>query len=243
MVKFLPASELKKKYDIFGHFYCIQLKSGKKLYCRSVLEIVGKTIISENLSEFSKCKPDAIFIMMNPGSSKPLKEVNNVILQSSISKLSVSLVPTKPDTTQYQVMRIMNYRNWGHVRVINLSDLRNPKSGDFIKCFKYIEEKYKYEIHSIFSEDRKNELMYKLCKGNDIPIICAWGVNPELDSLIKRCLAKIKGVASIQGILKNNTKDKYFHPLPTLQKAQKQWVSNMLELLHFKGAPKGRNGR
>jgi len=72
--------------------------------------------------------PDAIFIMMNPGSSRPLEEVDNVVSEDNINKLEISLVPTKPDTTQYQVMRVMHYCNWNHVRVLNISDMRDPKS-------------------------------------------------------------------------------------------------------------------
>jgi len=63
----------------------------------------------------SLLRPDAVFIMMNPGSSKPLVEVNNHFPATSLNKLAISLVPTKPDTTQYQVMRLMHYRWWQHV--------------------------------------------------------------------------------------------------------------------------------
>ena len=46
---------------------------------------------------------------MNPGSSQPLVPVDNRIHTGAVHELRVSLVPTKPDTTQYQVMRVMHF--------------------------------------------------------------------------------------------------------------------------------------
>jgi hypothetical protein len=34
----------------------------------------------------------------------------------------------------------------------------------------------------------------------------------------------------VLGLLKKNTSDKYFHPLPTLQRAKEAWVSDMVAL-------------
>ncbi len=42
MIEFIPARILKKDFDIFGHFYSVTLRSGDKIDCRSVLEIVTK---------------------------------------------------------------------------------------------------------------------------------------------------------------------------------------------------------
>ena len=47
------------------------------------------------------------------------------------------MVFAKPDVTQYQVMRIMAEMGWDHVRIVNLSDIREPKS---IKFFKRVKE-------------------------------------------------------------------------------------------------------
>src|ERR1700722_18843393 len=105
MVRFIPAEELKRKFDVFGHFYSVQVAPKKVVDCRSVLEIMEATHAPEKTASLSTRKPDAVFIMMNPGSSRPLVEVNNHIRADAISDLRISLVPTKPDTTQYQVMR------------------------------------------------------------------------------------------------------------------------------------------
>ena len=191
MVKFIPAEKLKSKFDVFGHFYSVRVSPKKVVECRSVLEIVEAAQAPENTAVLSNRKPDAVFVMMNPGSSRPLIEVDNRIHAKAIHKLSISLVPTKPDTTQYQVMRVMHYCEWRHVRVLNLSDLRYPKSGVFFKQFKGLEDEFSFDAHSVFSELRKDELALKLTNHNAVPVIRAWGVSPHLDPLIDRCISKL----------------------------------------------------
>jgi len=191
VVKFIPAEKLKSKFDVFGHFYSVRVSPKKVVECRSVLEIVEAAQAPENTAVLSNRKPDAVFVMMNPGSSRPLIEVDNRIHAKAIHKLSISLVPTKPDTTQYQVMRVMHYCEWRHVRVLNLSDLRYPKSGVFFKQFKGLEDEFSFDAHSVFSELRKDELALKLTNHNAVPVIRAWGVSPHLDPLIDRCISKL----------------------------------------------------
>ena len=140
MVRFIPAEELKNRYDVFGHFYSVEFSRNKFVECRSVLEIVEQAQTPDKMSVLAKRKPDAVFIMMNPGSSRPLVDVKNRIAADELHELPISLVPTKPDTTQYQVMRLMHHCEWRHVRVLNLSDLRCSKSGEFFKQFKGLED-------------------------------------------------------------------------------------------------------
>ncbi len=135
MVKFIPAEELKKEFAVYGHFYTIEIESFCRIECRSVLEVINKKYQVNEFDELSNRLPNAVFIMMNPGSSKPLTKTNNLISPQKIGDLQISLVPTKPDTTQYQLMRVMKYLNWQHIRVINLSDLRDAESGNFIEKY------------------------------------------------------------------------------------------------------------
>jgi hypothetical protein len=79
MVRFMPANELKERYDVFGHFYSVEVAPNNVVDCRSVLEIVEKAQAPDETSAVSHRTPDAVFIMMNPGSSRPLVEVNNRI--------------------------------------------------------------------------------------------------------------------------------------------------------------------
>ena len=66
IVNFIYAGELKTRFNVFGHFYDLRL-GGKVLKCRSTLDIVAADI-----SDCSTMLPDAVVIMMNPGSSRPL---------------------------------------------------------------------------------------------------------------------------------------------------------------------------
>ena len=227
MVRFIPAEELKKTYGVFGHFYSVQVAPKKVVECRSVLEIVETDHAPKKTTDLSHRKPDAVFIMMNPGSSRPLTEVNNRIHAKAIHELPISLVPTKPDTTQYQVMRLMHYCEWQHVRVLNLSDLRCPKSGVFFKQFKELEEDLSFDAHSVFSDRRNDELASKLVNG--ISVIRAWGVSPHLDPLIDRCIAKLTRAKAVRGLMKEGTTNKFLHPLPSLQSQQVEWVNRMVE--------------
>jgi hypothetical protein len=231
LLEFIPAEHLKKRFEVFGHFYSVDLKSGETIDCRSVLEIVAGQRRPSDIGSLLDDAPDAIFIMMNPGSSTPLVEVENVVSEDLINQLEVSLVPTKPDTTQYQVMRVMHYCGWRHVRVLNISDLRDPDSGNFVERYIDIERRTGFPAHSLFADDRSIELRRKLNRKPEAPIVCAWGVSPDLDPLIERCLSKVTVTARLTGLKKPSTENKYFHPLPTLHKDREQWVRNLVTLL------------
>ena len=229
MVEFIPADELKSKFDVFGHFYSVQVAPKRVVECRSVLEIVESDHVPKMTAAISNRKPDAVFIMMNPGSSRPLTEVDNRIHAEAIHELPISLVPTKPDTTQYQVMRLMHYCEWRHVRVLNLSDLRCSKSGEFFKQFKGLEDDLSFDAHSVFSDQRKSELALKLTKHKAVPVIRAWGVSEALDPLIERCTSKLASAMIVRGLMKDGTTNKYLHPLPSLQRQKLLWVDQMVE--------------
>ena len=214
-------------FGVFGHFYSVQIAPNQFAECRSVLEIVALAHDPTKMAAFSSRKPDAVFIMMNPGSSRPLAKVDNRIHAKAIHEMAVSLVPTKPDTTQYQVMRIMHYCDWRHVRVLNLSDLRCPQSGVFFKQFKGLEEEHFFDAHSVFSDRRTDELALKLISG--IPVIRAWGVSPHLEPLIERCLSKLTKAKLVKGLLKEGTTNKFLHPLPSLQSQKVEWVNRMVK--------------
>ena len=228
LLNFIPAEQLKNDFEVFGHFYSVGLESGETINCRSVLEIVTRQSKPSNIGSLLGNSPDAIFIMMNPGSSKPCVEVNNFISEGLINQLEVSLERTEPDTTQYQVMRVMHYCRWNHVRVLNLSDMRDSKSASFVKRYRDIENRTGFSAHVLFTDERSGELESKLNQKPEAHIICAWGVSSDLDPLIERCLSKVAGRFELTGLKKPNTENKYFHPLPKLQIAKEQWVTNLV---------------
>jgi hypothetical protein len=230
MIEFIPAHQLKKEFDVFGHFYSIKININTEIDCRSILEIINKNV---NHKECSSMLPDAIFIMMNPGSSKPLDNNYKIKPCNNVGSLQISLIPTKPDTTQYQIMRVMRVQEWSYVRILNLSDMRDPKSGKFIERFREIESQTGFEGHSIFADIRNNELNTKLKRKKASPVIRSWGVSTDLDPLIERCENKILEITDKTGLLKEGTINKYFHPLPTLQKNKEKWVNDMVNKLKY----------
>lgn len=230
MQQFVPAADLKQTYSVFGHFYSVELSPTEVIECRSVLEIATKARTPKDHSELSALSPDAVFVMMNPGSSRPLVEVKNRIRAKAIHRLAISLVPAKPDTTQYQVMRLMQVRQWRHVRVLNLSDLRSAKSAEFIKLFQRLEREAGFDSHSIFSDARTDELSLKLPKSRTTPLVLAWGLSEKLNPLIIRCLSRLHPKRNILGLLNEGTTNKYRHPLPSLQRDQRQWLEQMIGL-------------
>lgn len=197
MIEFIPADELKYNFGVFGHFYSVQVAPKRVVECRSVLEIVKSDHVPKKTAALFNRKSDAVFIMMNPGSTGPLTEVDNRISADAIHGLPNSLVPTEPDTTQFQVMRVKHYCKWRHLRVLNLSDLRCSKSVEFFKQL----ESASFDSHSIFSVRRKNELVSKLTNHRPIPMVRAWGVSGELDPLIERCLSKISNHPTTRGLV------------------------------------------
>lgn len=86
-------------------------------------------------------------------------------------------------------------------------------------------------MHSIFSKNRAKELSSKLKRKDNAPIVCAWGTNTCLDLLINRCLNKLKSKNELKGLLKKDTANKYYHPLPAMQTDKEKWVKNMVAKL------------
>lgn len=224
--EFIPAAHLKKRYQVHGYFYDVHLEA-QHLSCRSVLEIVR----NDRAPVGPESLPDAVVIMMNPGSSKPLSGKSATIAHGRLLKFPGSLEEAKPDTTQYQVMRVMHYQDWGHVRVLNLSDLREAKSPIFAKKYLSLESEYGYGEHSIFSPARGDELATALKRKKGAPIMCAWGTSEKLASLIAQCMKAIRKHGPIVGLKKAGAPDRYFHPLPNLQVDKVAWVANIVALL------------
>ncbi|WP_272689744.1 hypothetical protein [Providencia sp. PROV033] len=100
------------KFEVTGLFY---ESNGFKL--RKYLNIKRANITLD--------KPDLMVVMMNPGSSYPLDGIDNNFFQSE----------AQPDTTQQQIMRVMDAVGFDYARILNLSDLRTPDSGQLYPFF------------------------------------------------------------------------------------------------------------
>ncbi len=227
-MKFLYASELKQIYDVFGHFY--DLKIGSTVFkCRSILEIVKKDIPVDSLKPI-----DAVVVMMNPGSSKPL-DADYLPKTFSFGEICApgwekEIIPTRPDNAQYQIMRMMEFKGWEYVRVLNLSDLRNGNSGKFYDDFVRASKIDESNPHSIFHPKRKNELKKCLNLKPDAPVILGWGNESFLIPTAQTALKSFQGFTTV-GVSKNEIPFYFSYPSPYLKVQKLQWLNKISQML------------
>lgn len=189
--KFITPLELKKTYITKGYF-----------------ENSQKRVSAEISQKDSKQDYyDILFILLNPGSSKPIK--NNDYGQ--ITEIS-------PDPTMYQLMRIMSAFNFQKSLILNLSSKINPNMNSFYKELKNIDNEY-IENYLINIEDT-NLLKCKY-------LIFAWGgiKNEEIKCRAKKLVEKYPKALSVS--LNNNF---ISHPSPRYTK--KEWLNNLCTQLN-----------
>ncbi|MFA6173507.1 MAG: hypothetical protein WC334_06675 [Kiritimatiellales bacterium] len=233
------AAELKKTFRCYGHFYRLEVGGIEPLFCRSVLEItslpreaVGAGTDPNDLfgnSGATHNLPDAVVIMMNPGSSRPIEDgdTDSLLSMPLPAGFHKPLVLTQPDNTQYQIMRIMVSKHWNHVRVLNISDLRDPKSPSFIAKTKVLDTLPGGGAHSLFSKVRKNEREMMLRRKPGAPFILGWGQDAGLIPLAKQCLSRIEGEKIIT-VPAGNDPVLTAHPSPMLQSKKEEWLDAIL---------------
>ena len=225
-IAFVPAAQLKQHFHCYGYFYGLQLDDRTVIPCRSILELLDRSIAQPEHAESRK--PDAIAVMMNPGSSRPidgdpLGPVFNAAEWNAATKRV--LVPTRPDTTQYQIMRIMQMAGWSHVRVLNLSDIREANSPRLFKQITDLTDFPAGDRHSIFSPGRKTELR-RLVNDTAIPVIAGWGRSPVLEPLASQCRNAL-GHRRILGLPVPGRPLAYGHPSPRVQSQKLAWLETV----------------
>ncbi|HCE54399.1 MAG TPA: hypothetical protein DER05_05070 [Lutibacter sp.] len=163
----------------------------------------------------SNCKtPDLMVVLQNPGSSRPINGIDNSNEESDAI----------PDNTQSQIMQVMLNCGYNYCRVLNLSDLREPKSNVFFK--KMVELDSKGIAHSIFDENRQDD--FNQLWINNIAVIFGWGVNDLLKPLALKAMDACN-VALPFGLQKLNCPWAFYHPLPPVYKKQLEWVEEISE--------------
>ena len=217
-MEFIYADELKKRFSVFGHFYDLNINE-KIFNCRSILEIT-----SNEITDIKSSEPCAVVVMMNPGSSKPL-DINyspKVFLPDEImtDSWNKEMIPAKPDNAQYQIMRIMLLQGWKHVRILNLSDLRNGNSGDFSIEYKEAKNLDSSIPHSLLHEKRHPELI-KNCSTSRV-IIAAWGSTEVLREAAISFLDVIKDVEGLE-----LDKPWFRYPSPYKKVEKIDWLKTM----------------
>jgi|JI10StandDraft_1071094.scaffolds.fasta_scaffold11337_6 hypothetical protein len=210
------ADRLKDRFQVHARFYA----SSKDLRCRDELLITAVRPIGRSAPQLA----DAVFVMMNPGDSKPLTGDD----ESAHSKALHA--PTRPDLTQYQLMRVMASFDWDFVRVLNLSDLRTPKSAKLPGLIAEYEQKEGHDGHSIFSPRRREDLEKALVRRDGAPVIAAWGIRTNLRPLAERALCALQD-CQILGLRHSTAPWKFLHPLPRKNSAQMAWCNGVNRLV------------
>lgn len=228
VVSFKSADELKQKYVVYANFYKMEQANGKVHLCRNVADIYD--INYKDLK--SNSRPQALIIMMNPGKCQP-KNKNYKVQSVTIEKLhEVSKkepnVLCVPDNAQYQIMRIMYAKNWSHMRIVNLSDIRCSNGDEFKLMLKELLTIDNLNLHSIFSTKRSDEKNNLLLLEADAPVIFGWGTDKLLISLAKECEkcfleGRGKGVKYDENL--------YYYPSPPLKTGKEDWLNKILKIV------------
>ncbi|QDL56249.1 hypothetical protein [Rhodoferax aquaticus] len=217
------AAELLNKFAVYGRFYEKHIAQTPELL-RDRLEIAPAHWA---LDEVIHREPDLLVVMMNPGASRPLDALWDGGSRNGF-------VSAQPDRTQYQIMRLMLLAQgkgvqWQHARILNLSDLRTPKSAVFIEKLQTYQSD---DSHSLFSAARSQECA-KVFATKSTPILHAWGLSAALTAWALRALQASEGHPQL-GI----TQDKvlFRHPLPQRFDLQQQWLVDIgLQIDQFTG--------
>ncbi len=204
------AEVLRERFAVRGRFYEAQL-GGRSFALRSHLEIFERCLAWPQVAESDA---DLVAVMMNPGGSRPLDEADRS-----------GWAPALPDRTQYQLMKLALLaqragRSIRHIRVINLSDLRTPKSAELFTALATLAD----DRHSIFSPRRAAELQRALGRGRRSPLLRAWGLARQLEPLAKAAIAATCD-AEVLGLTDNGLA--YRHPLPQRADFQQRWLDEM----------------
>lgn len=184
----------------YGHFYRLTV-ANVEYRCRSTLEIIRSCnqALAEEAAQSSGAflldrQPNAVFVMLNPGSSRPCNgQLGNLIPNPCQidNDARSNLVLTCPDDTQQAVEKVMTGKQFDHVRVLNLFDIRERKSTDLATTIRAslgvsrLSERSDIESYSIFSSERRCEFRNRLNARTRI-VIAAWGID-EAAPFFRRC--------------------------------------------------------
>ena len=206
----LSADGLRERFAVYGRFYSVDI-GGQRLDLRSHLEIFERSL---GWPQAADARADLVAVMMNPGGSRPLDCLDRR-----------GWAPTLPDRTQYQLMKLALLAQAAghairHVRVINLSDLRTPKSAELFAMLATLGD----DRHSIFSAQRQAELQKALGNGSPSPLVRAWGLAKQLEPLARRAVAATSH-CRVLGLTDNGVA--YRHPLPQRADFQLRWLEDL----------------
>lgn len=203
------AAALLERFTVCGRFY--RASFGPRTFeLRSHLEIFAT---GAALPQVANADADLVAVMMNPGASRPTEAPDANGWARAI-----------PDRTQYQLMKLaLHAQSRGipirHVRVLNLSDLRTPRSAELFAIMATLQD----DTHSLFSAPRRVELLRALGSPS-VPVLRAWGLATQLKPLAATCVA-LTSPRRVLGLTDNGLQ--YRHPLPQRADLQTGWLEQL----------------
>lgn len=200
------AAALLERFAVYGRYYSATFEH-QTFELRSHLEIFER---DKAWPGVARANADLVAVMMNPGGSRPLQAID-----------AQGWAPAVPDRTQYQLMKLaLHAQSRGvairHIRVINLSDLRTPKSAELFSTLKTLQD----DRHSLFSPTRRPELQRAL-GAKTVPVLRAWGLSAALKELANSAVS-LTANRKVLGLTDNRLQ--YRHPLPQRADLQKTWL-------------------
>lgn len=217
---FISRKDLLMEFEVEASFYNVEI--GNSVFeCRNQARI--KRI------DFSADELDAIFILCNPGSCDPV--IKDMVPMLDPRRESAPFIKANSDPTQEQIMRLMEKLHWNQISIINLSDLCAGNLSDFkIKLNKAISRDFTY--HSIFSNEREDELEKLLISNPSDEIIAGWGTDKSIKNMAKevfqhRLIYNMKG-------WKHRMHPYYYHPNPHNYESKKKWIDRTIQSISVK---------
>ncbi|WP_223702162.1 hypothetical protein [Sutcliffiella deserti] len=217
-MELLNSKNLLKEFEVKASFYKMEVE--KEYYtCRNQARLLRKGFALNS-------SIDAVFLLVNPGACSASDQSYDIPVLVP-TKETIPFVDAKSDQTQWQLMRLMKLKQWNHTAIINLSDICSGNINVFLKTFKLLQSKKKYE-HSILFCRRKKELEALLNQNNG-PVIAGWGTNSSIRKIAEEAL-KHPLLQNITGI--NYRQPPYFlHPRPALMENRRIWLKKMSSLI------------
>ena len=200
------AAALLERFAVHGRYYSAAFEH-QNFELRSHLEIFER---DKAWPAVAGANADLVAVMMNPGGSRPLQAID-----------AQGWAPAVPDRTQYQLMKLaLHAQSRGvvirHIRVINLSDIRTPKSAELFSTLKFLKD----DSHSLFGPTRRPELQRAL-GAKTVPVLRAWGLSAALRDLASSAVS-LTADRKVLGLTDNQLQ--YRHPLPQRADLQKSWL-------------------
>ena len=214
---YLKANVLNQKFLTEGAFYRIELE-GKSYHCRGLARICRR----DSKADIA----NALVVMVNPGSSQPTDK-EYVIPPYHENLMEIPMVEASSDQTQHQLMRLMEFRGWDMIYIINLSDLIEGNLASFQDALNAFRNNENHE-HSIFSPNRREQINKLLSKNTKM--IVGWGVQPIMKKEMYEALMILEEHGKVIGV-RHQTPPYYLHPKPALIEDRIQWLVHMKKLL------------